>query len=553
MRRRVRLCLFVRGVSEGEVHSEFAEMRKLRLHRRDHRLSLTFTFLLIFLALSVSLSAQQAADGAGPGEFSLAPYQSGEKLTYNVSFSNFASAAHVEIFNAGRGQFFNREGIELRANVQTVGVVRAALYAIHNEYTAYVDPQTGLPFRTRFQNLEGAAGGSAPGSPNAGGQPAPAIANASATYDLLSALFRLRALPLAQGATYPISVQGGDGVRYEAELRVTGREAVKTPAGTFNAITTQLRVRNNPTANNYRLRIYFSDDERHIPVLLVARLKTGEIRAQLASSELLEATPPPVEVAPLQTPTPQPTPRRTPVLPAAPSTVEDTTAESSSDELPFKVGEQLNFIFFLGNAPQPVGTASYQVRARNRYSGRDGFWLSATMATSIALQQLFPVSNKIETYVDAKSLLPFRSELQIREGTHRVQGVVSLDQERGAAIATDGQPLEIPVGTYDLVSILYALRSFDLTPPRRNAVSILINKRPRTLSITSLSRETIQLGGKSIPAYQLALATDDAQGDRFNLRLWVGADRRHLPLRLTATTPLGPVRAELSIIPLTTQ
>jgi hypothetical protein len=175
------------------------------------------------------------------------------------------------------------------------------------------------------------------------------------------------------------------------------------------------------------------------------------------------------------------------------------------------------------------------------------------MGTTNALQQVFPVVDKIETYVDAKTLLPFRSQLQIREGNHRLQGVVSLDQERGTAIATDGSTIEIPVGTYDLVSVIYALRSFDLTPPKRNAVSLLINKRPRTLFITSLKREIIELGGKRIPTFQLALATDEAQGDRLQLRLWVGSDRRRLPLRLTATTPLGPVRADLSIIPLNTQ
>jgi hypothetical protein len=101
--------------------------------------------------------------------------------------------------------------------------------------------------------------------------------------------------------------------------------------------------------------------------------------------------------------------------------------------------------------------------------------------------------------------------------------------------------------------VLYALRSFDLTPPKRNAVSLLINRRPRTLFITAVKRENIELGGQRIPAVQLALATDEAQGDRLALRLWVSLDRRRLPLRVTATTPLGQVRADLSIIPLTRQ
>ncbi|HLL17096.1 MAG TPA: DUF3108 domain-containing protein [Pyrinomonadaceae bacterium] len=528
------------------------------MHRRHRLLQAALTFLFAAVLLPASAFAQQTPSvsaATAPGGFSPAPYRAGEKLTYNVSFSNFSSAGHVELFNAGRSRFFNREGFELRARVQSVGVVRAALYSIDNEYTSYVDPQTGLPFRTRFQRLEG---GAATQTSTGIVQPAPAVEATPTTYDFLSALYRLRALPLAVGASYPVRAEG-DGMQYDAELRVVGRETVKTAAGTFNAIVTQLRVRNNPDVNDYRPRIYFSDDERHVPVLLTARLKTGEIRAELASSELLnvtttlpggnvaENTPPPDA-----TPTPSrvvvPGPARGDGAPAAGGAEADT-----SSDLPFKVGEQLNFNFFLGTSPQPVGVATYHVRARSRYAGRDGLWFSATMATTNALQQIFPVADKIETYVDAKTLLPFRSQLQIREGTHRLQGVVSLDQERGSATVTDGSTIEIPVGTYDLVSVIYALRSFDLTPPKRNAVSLLINKRPRTLFITSVKRETIELGGKRIPTFQLALATDEAHGERLQLRLWVGADRRRLPLRLTATTPLGPVRADLSIIPLAAQ
>jgi hypothetical protein len=517
--------------------------------------------------LPVSLSAQQtsstaaAAVSGATGEFSSVPYLAGEKLTYTVSFSNFTSAGHIELFNAGRGRFFNREGFELRARVQSVGVVRAALYAIDSEYTSYVDPQTGLPYRTRVQNLEGV--GAAQAAAIAAGQPPPAVEATPTTYDLLSALYRLRAMPLAAGATYRLSAQG-ESAQYEVEARVVGRETVKTAAGSFNAVVTQLRARG--AASDYRPRIYFTDDERHVPVLLTAKLKTGELRAELASSELIKLAPPPAATGviaaqpqsaqPLDAPpppgrvvVPSPAGGSDGALPAG------STGEESADlsGLPFKVGEQLNFNFFLGTSPQPVGIASYHVRARNKYAGRDGLWLSASMVTTNALQQLFPVADKIETYVDAKTLLPFRSQLQISEGNHRLQGVVSLDQERGAATVTDGSTIEIPVGTYDLVSVIYALRSFDLTPPKRNAVSLLINKRPRTLFITSIRRETIELGGKSIPAYQLALATDEPQGNRLNIRLWVGSDRRRLPLRLTATTPLGPVRADLSIIPLTTQ
>jgi hypothetical protein len=251
-------------------------------------------------------------------------------------------------------------------------------------------------------------------------------------------------------------------------------------------------------------------------------------------------------------PTPTPTPFPTPT-PLATPTPDGSATPAPLPGLPFQIGEQLSFNFYLGAAAQPVGVANFRVRSRGRYFNRDGIVYSATLYTTQAGQNLFPVSDKIDSYVDATTLLPFRTELQVQEGRHRSAGVVNFDQERSTATAADGKQIDIPVGTYDWVAALYALRSFDLTPPKRTSVSLLINKRPRTLSITALKRETIELGGQRIPSVQLALATDEAQGDQMSLRLWVSLDRRRLPLRLTATTPLGPVRADLSIIPLVQQ
>ncbi len=175
------------------------------------------------------------------------------------------------------------------------------------------------------------------------------------------------------------------------------------------------------------------------------------------------------------------------------------------------------------------------------------------MQTTDAAQRLFPVNDQISSYVDATTLLPFRTELRLQEGKRRANLLVNLNQNVGSAVFDDGARLEIPVGTHDLLSVFYALRSFDLTPPKRNAVSLLINKRPRLLIVTALQRQTIEVGNQRIPAVQLSLVTDDAQGDRFELRLWMSLDSRRLPLRLTASTPLGPVRADLAIIPVTVQ
>ena len=519
-------------------------------------------------------------------------YRTGERLSYNVSFSRFTDAAHVVLFVAGRQNIGGRETVELRAHVETTGVVSAALYSLNNDYTSFVEPATGLPVRTRQVVREGNV--SAADSEREFNQPvgASAVPNRETsgglpgTYDFVSALYRLRSLPLIQNTAHAFTVQGPTAA-YESELRVEGRELLKTNIGSFNSIVTRVRVRHDDDADDYRVRVYFSEDERHIPLLITARHKSGEIRAEIVSADFVTETPDAAGTTPEPAPTPltpQPTPaERARALPpggtppaasnpaARPTTSptpyapppggntvisgEDDSTEASAEGalpgLPFRVGEQLNFRFFIGNSTQPVGTAALHVRSRARFFNRDGLLLTAAMATTGPGQTLFPVSDQISSFVDPTSLLPFRTEARIQEGKHRLNAQIAVDQARGSAVFADGTRLDIPVGTHDLISVFYALRSFDLTPPKRNAVSLLLNKRPRTLFVTSLSRETIEVGGQRVPATQLALATDE--GDRLQLRLWVSNDRRRLPLRITAVTPLGPVRGDLAILPVSFQ
>ena len=519
--------------------------------------------LLLFLLFPIPLAAQ-SKEKVVALPFSRAPYAAGERLTYNVSFANFPTAAHVELFVAGPGRFSNREGLQLRAHIETTGVINAALYSINNDYTSFIDPGTGLPFRAQEVRREGGRTADTSSEYNlpVGTTAIPSKLRTdelSGTYDFLSALYRLRALPLTEGARYYFTIRSEAG-QYQVEVKVSGRELVKTNVGSFNAIITQVRVPNNSTANNYRVRIYFSDDERHVPVLITARHEAGEIRAELASSELPERVPAPApaNVAAVP-PATQPTPGQVVPVPLVPrpTTGNPNTTTSVNPSLPaglpFSSGEQLNFNVFLGGSTQVAGTASFQVRARGRYFTRDGLLLNARAQTVGPTQRVFFANDEINSYVDPTTLLPFRTEMRLQEGTRRINQTYTVDQDRGSILTDKGTRIDIPVGTHDMVSVFYALRSFNLTPPKRNAVSILVHNRPRTLFITAQRRETIELGGQKIPAVQLTLTTDDTPSDKYALRLWVSEDRRRLPLRVTATTPLGPIRADLAIIPVTSQ
>ena len=484
--------------------------------------------LFLFLALSNVLGQQKGDIGSLP--FSAAPYRVGERLTYDVSFSNFISAAHVEIRVVALGNFFGREAILLRGHVETTGVVNVALFAINDDYQSYVDPQTGVAYRSELVRHDGTRATESAQELSAG------------IYDFLSAIYRVRATTLTEGSTQRLSVRNGSD-EYRVELKVGGRQTIKTKAGSYNAIATQVRISSNATARN--IRVFFSEDERHLPVLATAKLSGGEVRAELAAADVIKPTAVQASAPPAVVPGP----------PAAlpPPRSGTSASDHSLDNLPFKIGEQLNYQIFLGPMTQPAGTATFHVRARSKNFSRDGLLYTVQAQTTPAAQRLFVANDQITSYVDVKTLLPFRTELKLVEGRSRTNQVLSINQDHGVATTEQNQRIEIPVGTHDYVSFFYLARTFNLTPPRRNAVSLLVNNKPTTLIITSLKRETIQLGSQSIPAIQVSLTTDDSQPDKFQLRGWISDDRRRLPLRLTAVTELGPLRADLAIIPLTAQ
>lgn len=515
------------------------------------RLLAALTIASLTLTALVQSVAGQHKNELTTLAFSAAPYSVGERLTYNVSLSSFVSAAHIELAVIAHGTFFGRDAVQLRGHVETTGVVYAAVYALNNDYITYVDAATGLPFRAEQVVREGSRSSTEASDLNqpvrTSGIPDKTIsADLAGTYDLLSAIYRLRAMPLAEGAAYPITVHG-ESTSYRAELVVKGHQTVKTNVGSFNTIASQLRVANNSAINDYRIQIFFTDDDRHVPVLVTAKLSAGVARAELASSQVLQgpvSQPPGPTPVPTPAPTPQPSPpgtglRRDPVL----------------NGMPFKVGEQLNYRVYLASVKQSVATVSYQVRSRSRYFDHDGLMLTISAQTTDAAQRLFSANDQLTSYVDPETLLPYRTEMNLAEGRRHSNEIWSINQEYGTATKQAGGKVEIPIGTHDYLSIFYAVRSMNLAPPKRNSVSILVNGRPRTLVVTALRRETLQLDSQSISAIELSLTTtpEDPLPDKFQLRAWISDDDRRLPLRFTAMTELGVMRAELVILPITYQ
>jgi len=101
--------------------------------------------------------------------------------------------------------------------------------------------------------------------------------------DLFSALDYARAEPLHVGDVYTFPVNEG-GATTNVRLTVDLKETVTTPAGRFTAVRTEPTVFGNSVFQRPgTMWVWFSDDARHLPVQVEAKVSWGTILVQLTN------------------------------------------------------------------------------------------------------------------------------------------------------------------------------------------------------------------------------------------------------------------------------
>jgi len=102
--------------------------------------------------------------------------------------------------------------------------------------------------------------------------------------DLLTGVFYASSQPMTVGKSVAIPVV--DAMHpVLVTLKIEGREEIKTPLGTFKTLRTQPTADAGVVKNRGEIWIWYTDDERHLPVQMRARLFWGTITFRLTGNE----------------------------------------------------------------------------------------------------------------------------------------------------------------------------------------------------------------------------------------------------------------------------
>ncbi len=456
------------------------------------------------------------------------PFRIGERLTYNISFEKFNNAGYAEIYVVSRGKLGERDAVELRAKLKTSELVSAAFYLLDESRTTYAASDSGLPLYIRKTF-------------NAGIEPKETISNflvnPTIYNDLLTLIYQAR----NTGGSGNFTLQEDDKV-YNATFSNTGIIAkIKTGAGEFdtNVSTVQSDYLTEKGITN--LRINFSTDEARIPILIRLKTAKGDFRAEIASVQMVEqenTTEP--NALPVQTPRPILTPK--PIVTPTPYIDNQPLAA----ELPFALGETLEYQ--ISTVGRNVGTITLQAKERKQFAGQDSLLLTATVTLTDSRQQIFKLNDGIRAQVDPLSLAPQQIQLNLSGILAAFSQQILFDQRAGIAMSSKARQEEIPVGTHSILSLAYAIRSFNLKPSKDltnpvndTRVAVFLDTQAYVFILRPSTADIINLQGEKISAQLISVTTGNPNIDQYNLRLWLGNDNKRLPLRLT----FGSYQADL--------
>ena len=487
------------------------------------RIDLIQKFILMLAAVAAATLSTFGQDAAKP-DVTPSGIRIGERLTYNISFQKYDNVGFAELFAVSRGKLGDADAIELRMRIKTTGLLSAAFYQIDESRTTFANPETGAPLLVKRQDNSGLAIKETVS--NYTNSPSPGL-------DLLALIYRARA---SAGAGSFVLAEGDRS--YSVTLQPTTSERLKTEAGEFDTTISNVQSEYLAQHGILLMRVNFSTDESHLPVM--ARLKTAKGEFKLILSGVYNVEPE-VETTPTPAVIPTPRPANTP----RPTPTPYIDNEPLAPELGFALGEKLTYR--VSDGSRPIATLVLNAKERKFISQADSLLLQASVVNAVQGNGIFSGGDNIVARVDPETLAPFEVTSRLSGPLSVLSKTLRFDRRTGAVIA-GSERVDSPMGTHTLLSFLYAVRSFNLNPSRdaRNPVNdtrvaVFLTDRASIFMLRPFEPETITVNGQKLQAQKVAIRTNIPQLDSLGLTVWLSTDQARLPLMFK----LGSYQAEL--------
>ncbi len=218
-----------------------------------------------------------------------------------------------------------------------------------------------------------------------------------------------------------------------------------------------------------------------------------------------------------------------------------------AQDLAFPIGERVEFR--VGWGPVTAGTSSLEIVDTTQVDGFTCFEIQSRARSRGVLGKIYPVKDRITSYMDVEGLFSRGIHKKMREGTYRKDREYVFSPERNEVARFDKGLLKktLPLEDHvqDVLSAFYWVRLQDLHVDDIFEVTAFDNFRTYQLAVKVLAREEVKVPAGNFDCFKiqpliLSEGLFKASGDVF---IWLTADERHLPVKMKSQILIGSISA----------
>ncbi len=446
-------------------------------------------------------------------------FKIGERISYEMRFEKFKNVAYAETEVVSRGVFAGRDTVELRGKFKTQTYIGEKFTYVDEERSTFVAAESGIPiYSTITKNNTGL-----PHVTNVDNR-----TSGSTALDLLSMIYRIR-----QSAGTGSFSMVEDGKTYSVSFQTLGTENVSTILGDLDTSVVAITSNYFTERGFSAVKLNLTMDRDRVPVAFSAKVgKKGEFRGSIASLSNIEP-----ETEPVVVPTPMPTPIAVATPRPTPTPEIYQNDMPLSPDLAFKLGERLEYKITKGG--QPIGLVALQARERRQVIGKDSLLLTATITGIDQANEIFKLNDSIKAQVDPYTLTPRSVEIVFNGSLRNYNGVVLFDPVANAITINGNKRIDSPVGTHNLISLLYAMRSFNLkrssdpqSPINDTRVAVYWDDAVSVFTLRPSNGDIITVSGEKISAQLITITTGEPKLNALNIRVWLANETPRVPVRI---------------------
>jgi hypothetical protein len=214
----------------------------------------------------------------------------------------------------------------------------------------------------------------------------------------------------------------------------------------------------------------------------------------------------------------------------------------------FTVGEKLTFDIKYGFVT--AGVAVMEIPKIKKIAGREVYHITFKVNSIPSFDSFYKVRDRYETYLDVKSIFPWRFEQHVREGGFSMDFAAFFDHRRGVAKTSKGS-YEIPENINDIISAFYYARTLDyskLNVGDKFELHNFYKEKVYPLAIVYKGKETIEVGAGTFDCIMVEPII--VEGGLFKTEgkiiIWLTDDELKIPVKVKTKILIGSIDAELT-------